>query len=403
MTHGPAVDDPTVPTPAPRHRRALAAVLVALLGLTSALALAPSPAGAAPGSATGSHGQTLTVSDVDDLDPDGTVVTVEGEGFDIAGFSTANDGLYLSVCVDNGAGQAPGPCVGGGQQTGEDESARWITNNGIGDAETVPLGADGSFTTTLRIAATDGSVRCLDRTDGKECKVFTRWDHRASGDRRQDVRVEIDLGTSCFVEAALTDFLGITPGPTRIDADRETILNGLPRASYLRRLSTSNEWLTSLINRLYQDTLDRNGGSGEITYWTDQIRVKKRTVAWVAAQFYASREYFDDLGSTDAWIRDLFAKVLLRQNPAPQEDVDWWVARVASKGRGAVALEIYQSPESRGTRVEALYDQLLQRAPSTEDRDYWAGVVKTKGDLELAVSLASSAEYHRTARLRFAH
>jgi hypothetical protein len=509
----------------PRRLVALATAAAVACGLLAALAPA-GPVAAASGTGTGPLGQTLTVSDVDLLDPDGATVTVTGADYDVAGFDLATEGMYLAVCVDKGPLVAPSPCVGGVDVTGEGGSSRWVTNNPYQGTPSVAIAADGSFTTTLDIEASDADVDCLDLPVGQSCKVVTRMDHRSSGDRSQDVKVPITFGepqtgarlelspagglftegqdvvvtgtgypttapglyvvfgpepenntdasmygnqafvpssqiaadgsftvtledvepvytgeddedydftngggfvstmrahgtpdvngdwarsepvtfrartaTESFVTAAHVDFLGEEPTRTELAADTAALNQG-SKATYLKTLSTSDAWLAGVVNKLYQDTLGRDGSPADVAYWSDQLRAGW-SVARVAASFYASPEYFNGIGggTNASWIEDLYEKVLLR--PAFAGDVTYWVSEVQAKGRGNVALRIYQSPESAGTRVEGLYADLLGRAPSAGDVTYWGGVVVKKGDLALAVNLANSAEYANRAVSRF--
>lgn len=124
-------------------------------------------------------------------------------------------------------------------------------------------------------------------------------------------------------------------------------------------------------------------------------------MAQVAARFYASEEYFEGLGggSVGTWIDDLYLKILGRTSDAPGRA--FWVGETARTSRAAVALRFYQSGESARTRVTGLYQALLGRAPEASGLEFWAGRVVTNGDLELAVSLASSAEYVTRAGVRF--
>lgn len=498
-------------------------VAAGLLGVTGPGA----PAGAAQGSANGALGQTLTVSDVDDLDPEGATVTVTGTGYDVAGFDLATEGMYLALCVDKGPLTAPSPCVGGVDINGSGGASRWLTNNPYPGTPAVSIAADGSFSTTLTLTATDANVDCGDLPVGQSCKVVTRMDHRASGDRSQDVKVAVDFaepqsgarltldpgnglftegqdvvvhGTGypttapglyvvfgpepenntdasmygaqafvpnsqiasdgsftvtledvepvytgeddedydftdgggyistmrahgtpdvngdwlrskevtfrarsaaeSFVTAAHADFLGEEPTRTELATDTAALNGGTTKAAYLKQLSTSDAWLSGVVNKLYQDTLGRDGDAGGVAFWVGRLR-GGWSVARVAASFYASDEYFEGFGesSNATWIGDLYEKVLLR--PAKQADTDYWVSEVQAKGRGNVALRIYQSSESAKTRVKGLYADLLGRAPSNPDLTYWGGVVVTKGDLALAVNLANSSEYATRAVSRF--
>ncbi len=394
----------------PRSRR-LAALLAAALGATSISALAvagpaPAPVGAASGSGTGTAGQTLTVSDVDDLDPAGTLVTITGSGYDAdAGFNVSTMGLYLSVCVDNGAGQVPTPCLGGVDQSGETATSRWITNNPIGDAEHVAINASGEFTTTLLVTAQDANTDCFDLAAGTSCQVVTRVDHRGSGNRSQDVKVAIDFAdrrtaAESFVTAALTDFLRTEPSDQQV-ATGVNQLAQQGKATYLRNLSRSDAWLTAVVNRLYQDTLGRDADAAGRNFWIGELRSGRRTVASVAAEFSASGEYFRGIGgnTVGSWIDDLYEKILLRTPDSSGRA--YWISEVAAKGRPSVALRMYQSGESARTRVKGLYQTLLGRAPDPGGLAYWAGRVVREGDLALAVSLAGSGEYQSRAVSRF--
>lgn len=396
---------------APRTRR-LATLLAAALGATSVSALAlvgapaPTPVGAAQGVGTGSAGQTLTVSDVDDLDPAGTTVTVTGSGYDAdAGFDVATEGLYLSVCVDDGAGQAPTPCLGGVDQTGEAATSRWITNNPVGQSEHVTINASGEFTTTLLVTGQDQNTDCFTLAAGKSCKIVTRVDHRGSGDRSQDVKVSIDFAdrrtaSESFVTAALTDFLLTEPTDQQVGTGVSQLAQQ-GKGAYLRNLSRSDAWLTAVVNKLYQDTLGRDADAAGRTFWVGELRRGRRSVASVAAQFYASGEYFRGIGggTVSSWIDDLYQKILLRTPDTSGKG--YWVSEVAATGRPSVALRMYQSGESARTRVEALYQSLLGRAPDAGGLAYWAGRVVREGDLALAVSLAGSSEYQNRAVSRF--
>ena len=90
----------------------------------------------------------------------------------------------------------------------------------------------------------------------------------------------------------------------------------------------------------------------------------------------------------------------LAQSLGYRADVAYWVGNVPARGRGWVALQIFQSRESATTRVQALYQALLGRAAEPSAVDFWARRVVTRGDIALAVDLASSTEYLARARQR---
>lgn len=205
-----------------------------------------------------------------------------------------------------------------------------------------------------------------------------------------------------FVKAAYEDFLERPPTAEALEYRVDRLLSGATsRATFIRELSTSTEYLNRIVQGFYQDTLGRNGSSADVAFWVGRIQSGAYTVAKVAASFYASQEYFDGIGGgTNAtWVADLYQKLLGRS--APQGDVDYWAGEAAAKGRANVALRFFQAPESRATRVRGLYQMLLGRTPSGADVDYWSPRIMTQGDLALATSLASLQEYFDRAQSRF--
>ncbi len=208
--------------------------------------------------------------------------------------------------------------------------------------------------------------------------------------------------TMSFATAARADFLRpSSPVQRQVEADTLALDAGLARSTYLRRLSTSTEWLGAVVDQLYLDTLGRPADPSGRTFWIEQLRSGRRTVAQAAASFYASPEYYRNAGgnSDTTWVSDLYDK-LLERSPDPS-GLDYWVRQTASTGRDSVARRLYQSPESARQRVKDLYQQLLGRQADPSGLAYWSGRVVTDGDLALAVQLAASNEYANRASVRY--
>lgn len=156
----------------------------------AALLLAAIPTGAAvsadvgtPKTATGPQGQKLTVSATTGLDPAGEKVRVTGEGY---GLKT---GVYVALCKDNGDNRAPSPCLGGADMSGDSKTSQWIVPPGDpyeGDLARA-FGPGGTFDVEIEIAARGDGLDCAEVA----CSLVTRADHRAGGDRAQDVRIPV--------------------------------------------------------------------------------------------------------------------------------------------------------------------------------------------------------------------
>ncbi len=212
-----------------------------------------------------------------------------------------------------------------------------------------------------------------------------------------------------FVYATYNDFLGRNPTTPELNAavlSLGTNPNATKRAAWLDTFAKSATWVNAIVNDFYLKTLGRPADLGGLQYWRSNILSGAYTVAQVAANFYASKEYFEGFGhsSLDTWVRDLYPKLLGR---APDTDgVNYWVSQAYNPSapyaaRVKVALNFYQSQESRKKRVTDLYQKLLHRGPDSDGLVYWAGQILTKGDIALATSLASSTEYYTSAHDRF--
>lgn len=175
-----------------RARGRLLAVLVAGLALVGGLFVA-SPAAAA--TASGPDGQQVTAEPSSGLDPNGQQVTVTGSGFD------TSKGIYVALCVDNGAGRAPGPCLGGVDMEGAGGASAWISSNppAYGEGLAQPFtesGGRGSFSVTLSVSASDAFTDCLDPAVAPGgCVIGSRADHTRGGDRSADVRIPVTFAT----------------------------------------------------------------------------------------------------------------------------------------------------------------------------------------------------------------
>jgi len=203
-----------------------------------------------------------------------------------------------------------------------------------------------------------------------------------------------------FVRALFEDFLDRDPSDVELAAERAELASSRSRAALVDSFAGSDQWIQALVDGFYRSTLGREGDVAGRAHWIGVIRAG-RTPASVAADFYASDEYHQRVGGTDAaWIADLYVELLHRT--ADGGGLQYWVDQLrAGAPRHRVALSFYQSLESRLTRVTGLYQALLGRSPEPGGRAHWAGVLADGRDLRLATFLASSDEYLQRARARF--
>ncbi|HEX7134031.1 MAG TPA: DUF4214 domain-containing protein [Iamia sp.] len=228
------------------------------------------------------------------------------------------------------------------------------------------------------------------------------YDTTYGTDRVTLVRRASESASRRFVRAAYQDFLDRQPTATELTQTASALDTGtLTRATLVRQLSLSPEYIGVLVQRFYLDTLKRPGTPTETAYWVDELRSGRQTVLQVAAGFYASGEYivYQAENRPELWVHRLYG-IFFEREPSTSER-DYWVGRVRSRGYTQVAKELFQSLESRRQRVQLVYGDLLGRAGDPDGVDYWAGRITREGDLALAVNLAASGEYLDRAQDRY--
>lgn len=159
---------------------------------------APSTTVGAPTTSVGVPGTTvrpasgvrpqLVLSQSGGLNPAGSLITVRGTGFD------ETKGIYLFVC-NQAAWTAARRCIGGINLDGASPLSQWISSNPPGYAKglTLPYEANGTFSVTLLVRATDDATNLINCAV-EQCGVVAFADHTRRDDRSQDVFVPITFG-----------------------------------------------------------------------------------------------------------------------------------------------------------------------------------------------------------------
>lgn len=158
---------------------------IAIAILTLAFLLATQPVQAATvGTAKGTKGQTLTVSNVKGLAPAGAWVTVTGKRFD------ETVGIYVSLCAIPAKGKKPTPCGGGVDMTGSKKATVWVSSNPprYAVALTTPFKVGGGFTVKIKVGAKIDATHDCRKI---KCAIVTRADHLAAEFRGADVIVPV--------------------------------------------------------------------------------------------------------------------------------------------------------------------------------------------------------------------
>jgi hypothetical protein len=201
-------------------------------------------------------------------------------------------------------------------------------------------------------------------------------------------RTEIEA----FIDAAYDDFVGAPPSSTVRSAWVAKFRSGaMDRYSFGYELARTVEYVTSVVDKFYRDTLGREADAEGAAFWRAAL-LAGMTEAQVGAGFYGSAEYVIVSGGTpEAWMTALYRALLLREPDAA--GLAHWAAAAQAFGSGALAETFYQSLESRQLRTKALYERFLDRGVDPSGLASWPAVLLAQGDLRLAAFLASSDEY----------
>ncbi len=330
----------------------------------------------------------------------------------VPGVTVQAQSLRNQPCRADRSPRRPGAIVARGYGAGDPAEGgvevRW-TAPVVWPGTAGPTGYEVTFpelSRTETVAGSATSIRITGVPRGTEVTAVVTPVYAGGGGIASNTSLPVTIPAvtngEAFVQAAWADFLDREPSgeemaevPVAIDTGATT------RRAVVTELARSDEWIRTIIDELYEDTLGRAPDEDGWTYWVDTIRSGRFTVAKVAASFYGSAEYVNGIGggTLPTWVADLYEKVLGRT--ATETDIDYWVGQVPIRTRGGVALQIFQSRESAATRVQALYQTLLGRAAEPDGVAFWGPRVVAKGDIVLAIDLASSAEYLARAHTRF--
>jgi hypothetical protein len=178
-----------------RLRRVARISALAAVTMAGSLAAA-SAANAAP---------TLTVTPTVNLDPAAPVtLTVTGSGY--SGAAGGGTGIYLAFGPKSASGAA---FVASQAQLG---ASKWTHLGATPSAGQATLNADGTFSTTLTVNASYGSVNCR----VVQCGVITVAAHGDFSDRTQDA-----FTPTLFSTTGMSPSVNVTP-TTGLDRDAET-------------------------------------------------------------------------------------------------------------------------------------------------------------------------------------
>jgi hypothetical protein len=166
------------------------------------------------------------------------------------------------------------------------------------------------------------------------------------------------------------DLLGRPVDPSGLAYWTALLDQGTPRTEVARLLTHNPEYYATIIRPAYQQYLGRTADDAGLQFWTSQMQ-QGLSDEQLEAAFIGSPEYYQHSGGTDkAWVDAMYQNLLGRAPDAAGEA--YWVGQLAAgASRSSVAYGFAASLECEGARVQADYRKFLGRSASDQEVAFW--------------------------------
>lgn len=165
------------------------------------------------------------------------------------------------------------------------------------------------------------------------------------------------------------------------------------RGGFSRAVFRSSEGSRKWAGQAYLLFLQRSADAAGSAYWTNLLHTGTRYDAF-ESNLIGSSEYFNHAGATNPAFVDAVYNDLLDRAPSGAEAA-FWVGQInAGSTRAGVALSIDRSSERRRHIADIFgYTYILHRAAAVSDLTYWAGQQASGIDqLDLMAAFTASQE-----------
>lgn len=196
-----------------------------------------------------------------------------------------------------------------------------------------------------------------------------------------------------YVGAAYEALLGRAVDSAALATWTTLLDNGVPRAYMTNLLTHSPEYFGGIIEAAYEKYLGRQADPAGLIAWTAQMQGGLSDEV-LEAYFIGSPEYYLHSGGTDkGWVDAMYENLLGRAPDAAGEA--YWVAALGTgANRGSVAYDFTVSPEREAQRITADYSEFLGRAPTGADIFGWlAGYEHGLTNENVVAEFVASDEY----------
>ncbi len=237
------------------------------------------------------------------------------------------------------------------------------------------------------------------------CSQVPRTDERTRNHHRPCLERDPNDAETAFVRALYRDFLGRASDATGEAYWGNRLVRGAHLDTGVRDViadsfAFSDEYVGFVVDEGYRAAFDRPADDSGKAYWRGRLQ-GDLTPSDLAVALFSSQEFYDRSGRDLGRFLERLVERVLRRSITADERTRWRQRIESGTPVADVVRSVYDSEESRGVRVDDLYDRFLGRAADANGRRYWVGVLATREDLSLALFLAASDEYYDRALVRF--
>jgi hypothetical protein len=289
-------------------------------------------------------------------------------------------------CAHTGMTFTPAGLIADGQSSST-AKATFFTGSAAAASEPVVFTADPGLNVTGASAATDaGGVATALVHAGYSIgtKKVTVTDPKSMASCSQMLGITNgtagvkDSGqTSRFIYRAYNDVLHRKGEDAGVEYYGNFVNFGGSRGQVALAFTTTTEYLTNLVNGMYQKYLGRPGETDGVNYWVGQLENGGTTDEQLAALFLSSDEFYAQHSGTDSGFLDgLYQAVLGRAADADGKN-SWLAAMQNGWTRTQVAYFFTGSTEQLSQKVVGYYSTFLNRGPnSVDDVNYWVNAMQ---------------------------
>ncbi|HEY8721629.1 DUF4214 domain-containing protein [Pengzhenrongella sp.] len=202
------------------------------------------------------------------------------------------------------------------------------------------------------------------------------------------------------VKALYADLLGRPVDAWSLTSWSGMLASGAGQPALVAALTKSEEYVRLRVTQAYTEVLGRNPDPGGLTGWTTAVRSGNVAVDDVQRIFYGTAEYYQKSGGTPRGYVDRLFRTAFNRAPTTQ-DLDYWALQFQVSGRDAVVRGIWGSAEAARYRAGKYYELFLKRAPDLAGQAYWGRILQLKGEGAVRIGIAGSLEYRLLAAKRF--